>query len=184
MRHLATVVAGAYPLRRPPEAWSPGVLALRGPCYCAPLLPWQVQCPGCVSAALAAGQGGGGRRRFSLPPSSCLTPPLSRSPRCMLRVVPSGCPLPSPAGTLFNAFCAFRGLGLVALRSPPRVHCVCLRSYSRGVRTAHSLVGVACAPHAVPVQGAGRAVPRGSCPSTFPATVLCSPYPAQKGGLP
>ena len=31
--HLATVVAGAYPLRLPPDVWSPGLLALPGPCY-------------------------------------------------------------------------------------------------------------------------------------------------------
>ena len=31
--HLATVVAGAYPLRPPPNAWSPGVPAPPGPCY-------------------------------------------------------------------------------------------------------------------------------------------------------
>ena len=33
VRHLADVVAGAYPLRRPPDAWSPGLPARRGPCY-------------------------------------------------------------------------------------------------------------------------------------------------------
>ena len=29
----AAVAAGAYPLRRPPNAWSPGAPALPGPCY-------------------------------------------------------------------------------------------------------------------------------------------------------
>ena len=50
---------------------------------------------------------------------SCVSPvppsPPSRSPRCVWRVVPSGCRLPSPAGTPFHAVCAFRGLGPVAL---------------------------------------------------------------------
>ena len=46
---------------------------------------------------------------------SCSSVP-SRPSRCVLRVVPSGCPFPSPAGTPFHAVCAFRGLGLVALR--------------------------------------------------------------------
>ena len=33
VRHSATVVAGAYPLRRPPDAWSPGVPTSPGRCY-------------------------------------------------------------------------------------------------------------------------------------------------------
>ena len=33
VRRLATLVAGAYTLRHPPNAWSPGVPALPGPCY-------------------------------------------------------------------------------------------------------------------------------------------------------
>ena len=76
-----------------------------------PLLSWRMQCPLRLCAALAAGLGGWGR-------VLC----LSRSPlpapcsvRCVWRVVPSGCPLPSPAVTPFHAVCAFRGLGLVAI---------------------------------------------------------------------
>ena len=41
--------------------------------------------------------------------------------------------------------------------------------------------GVARALRAVPVQGAGRAVPGGSCPSAFPAAVPCSAYLARWG---
>ena len=42
-------------------------------------------------------------------------PPLTLpSPRCVWQVVPSGCPLPSPAGTQFHAVCPFHGLDLVA----------------------------------------------------------------------
>ena len=33
VHHLATVAAGAYPLRRPPDAWWPRVPAPPGPCY-------------------------------------------------------------------------------------------------------------------------------------------------------
>ena len=40
---------------------------------------------------------------------------------------------------------------------------------------------MARAPRAVPVQGAGKAVAGGSCPSAFPATVACSAYLARGG---
>ena len=40
------------------------------------------------------------------------------------------------------------------------------------------LGGVACAPRAVPALGAGRAVPRGLCPSACPAPVPCSVWRA------
>ena len=33
VRHLATVAAGTYPLRRPPNVWLPGVPSPPGPCY-------------------------------------------------------------------------------------------------------------------------------------------------------
>ena len=33
VRQFAALAAGAYPPRRPPNAWSPGVPALPGPCY-------------------------------------------------------------------------------------------------------------------------------------------------------
>ena len=82
VHRLVAPAAGAYPPRRPPNVWSPGVPAPPGPCYwlvasgtplgwrggcpsrgagawCgAPLLPWRVQCPCPVCAALAAGSGG------------------------------------------------------------------------------------------------------------------------------
>ena len=109
VHQFAAVAAGAYPLRRPPNAWSPGAPAPPGPCYwlvasgnplglarrlpslkvgawrCAPLLPWRVQCPVCVCAALAAGSGGSGRYlvsclfRFPLP-----APPLAAGGRLRL----------------------------------------------------------------------------------------------------
>ena len=131
VHHLATVAAGTYPPRSPPgtsaagpvllacRQWDPLGLARRlpscgaGAWLSAPLLPWRVQCPVRVCAALAAGLEGQGRRRvlFFLRSSS----PVPRSPRCVWRIVPSGCPLPSPAGTPLHVVCAFRGFGPVAL---------------------------------------------------------------------
>ena len=75
-------------------------------------LPWRVQCPGRVCAALTAGLGGLGRCRFLRLSLGSALP--SRPSPFVLRVVPPGCPFPSPAGT--HAVCAFRGLGPVALR--------------------------------------------------------------------
>ena len=45
------------------------------------------------------------------------------------------------------------------------------------------LGGVACAPCAVPALGAGRAVPRGPCPSACPAPVPCSVWRAWGGAV-
>ena len=136
------------------------------------LLPLRVQCPGRVCAAIAAGLGGRGRCRFrSLP---------SRPSRSVLRVVLPVCPFPSPAGTPFHSVCAFRRLGPLALR----VRAACSSGggalmLPRGSPRPPFRVGVARALSAVPVQGAGRAVPGGSCPSAFPAAVPCSAYLAR-----
>ena len=103
--------------------WDPLGLARRLPSLgvgawrSAPLLPWRVQCPVRVRAALAVGLGGSGR--YLVLCLSRLLPPAPRVPRCVWRAVPSGCPLPSPAGTPFQAGCAFRELGLVALLVVP-----------------------------------------------------------------
>ena len=133
----AAVAAGAYPPRRPPNAWSPGVPALPGSCY------WLVAsgtplgwCGGCLAVGLVRG----GVRHYFLGGCSALVVCARRSrpvrggwgwcqvlclprfplpaphlPRCVWRAVPSGCPLSSLAGTPFHAVCAFRGLGPVAL---------------------------------------------------------------------
>ena len=68
----------------------------------------------------------------------------------------------------------------------PRVLCVCVRSRSRGVRAPPPppRVGVARAPSAVPVLGAGRAVQLGLCPSACPASVPCSVWLAWGVGRP
>ena len=167
--------------------WDPLGLARRLPSLgvgawrCAPLLPWRVQCPVCVCAALAAGSGGSGRylalclSRFSLP--------APRVPRCVWRAVPSGCPLPSPAGTPFHTVCAFRALGPVALPVVPACPFrVCALALSR-CPPPPPLGGVACASRVVPALGAGRAVPRGPCPSACPAPVPCSVWRAWGGAV-
>ena len=167
--------------------WDPLGLARRLPSLgvgawrCAPLLPWRVQCSVCVCAALAAGSGGSGRylvlclSRFPLP--------APRVPRCLWRVVPSGCPLPSLAGTPFHAVCAFRVLAPVALLVGPACPLrVCALALSRRPLLP-TLGGVACASRAVPALGAGRAVPRGQCPSACPAQVPCSVWRAWAGAV-
>ena len=54
--------------------------------------------------------------------------------------------------------------------------CVCARAPA--VSAPPLLGGVACAPRAVSALGAGRAVPRGPCPSACPALVPCSVWRA------
>ena len=168
--------------------WDPLGLARRLPSLgvgawrCAPQLPWRVQCPVCVCTALAAGSGGSGRYLVL-----CLSRfpfPAPRVPRCVWRAVPSGCPLPSLAGTPFHAVCAFRALGPVALLVVPACPlCVCALALPRRPLPP-PLGGVACAPRLVPALGAGRAVPRGPCPSACPAPVPCSVWRAWGGGGP
>ena len=133
VHQFAAVAAGSYPLRHPPNVWSPVLLACRqwdplglarrlpslgvGAWHCAPLLPWRMQCPNCVCAALAAGSGGSGR--YLVLCLSRFPHPAPRVPRCVWRAVLSGCPLPSLAGTPFHAVCAFRALGPVAVLVVP-----------------------------------------------------------------
>ena len=148
---------------------------------CAPLLPWRVQCPVCVCAALAAGSGG--FAQYLVLCLSCFPLPAPRVPRCLWRAVPSGCPLPSLAGTPFYAVCAFRVLGPVALLVVPACPLrVCALALPR--RPLPPLLGgVACALRAVPALGAGRAVPRGPCPSASPAPLPCSVWRAWGGAV-
>ena len=191
VHQFAAVAAGAYPPRRPLNAWSPGAPAPLGPCYwlvasgtplgwrggclgvgewrSAPLLLWRVQCPVRVCAALTAGLGGSGRYLVLCPSRFPL--PAPHVPRCVWRAVPSGFPLPLLAGTPFHAVCAFREVGPVALLVVPACLLrVCpLRLPRRPLPPPLGVV--ACAPRAVPALGAGRAVPRGLCPSACPAPV-------------
>ena len=101
--------------------------------------------------------------------------PSKASLAVRVAAVPSGCPFPSPAGTPFHVVCAFYGLGLVGLRL--RVACplgVGVLALPRCTRLPPPPVGVARAVRAVLGQGAGRAVPYGSCLFAFPAPVPCS----------
>ena len=182
---VARGAGAAGPVLLDCRQWDPLGLARRLPslgagAWCsAPLLPWQVQCPVRVCAALAVGSGGSGRylvlclSRFPLP--------APRVPRCVWRAVPSECPLPSLAGTPFHAVYAFRELGPVALlvvpACPLRVCALALPWRP----LLPPLGGVACAPRAVPALGAGRAIPRGLCPSACPAPVPCSVWRALGG---
>ena len=207
MHHLAAVAAGAYPPRRPPNAWSPGVLVPPGPGY------WLVasETPvgwrrGCLAAGLVRGavrhyclgrcsalvvcarrsrpvRGGWGRCRMLCLPRFPL--PAPRFLRCVWRAVLSGCPLPSLAGTPFHAVCAFRGLRPVALLVFPACP-LCVRALALSQRPRPPpppRVGVARAPRTVPVLNAGRAVPRGLCPSET-ASVPCSVWLVFGGGQP
>ena len=167
--------------------WDPLGLARRLPSLgvgawrSAPLLPWRVQCPVRVCAALATGSGGSGR--YLVLCLSCFPHPAPRVPRCVWRAVSSGCPLPWLAGTPFHAVCAFRVLSpvalLVVLACPLRV---CALALPRRPLPP-PLGGVACAPRAVPALGAGRAVPRGPCPSACPASVPCPVWRASGGAI-
>ena len=64
----------------------------------------------------------------------------------------------------------------------PRVPsaCVCALALPRRPLPP-PLGGVACAPRVVPALGAGRAIPRGPCPSACPAPVPCSVWRALGG---
>ena len=129
----------------------------------------------------------GARSRFGGVRASCLflfPLPAPRVPRCVWRAVPSGCPLPSLAGTPFHAVCVFRALGPVALPVVPACPFrVCALALSR-CPLPPPLGGVARASRVVPALGAGRAVPRGPCPSACPAPVPCSVWRAWGGGGP
>ena len=184
---VARGAGAAGPVLLACRQWDPLGLARRMPSLgvrawrSAPLLPWRVQCPARVCAALAAGSGGSGRYLvlclYRFPHSA------PRVLRCVWRAVLSGCPLPSLAGTPFHAVCAFRELGPVALLVVPACPLrVCALALPRRLLPPN-LGGVACAPRAVPALGAGRAVPRGSCPSVCPAPVPCSVWRAWGGAV-
>ena len=156
VRHLATVVAGAYPLRYLPDAWSTGLPAPPGPCYwlvasgtpiglrggCLAVgLVRSTVCHYCLGGCsalvvcawrsrLAWGVGAGA--------GSCVSPwapPCPRDPRgacCGL-----SCPgLSSLRLLVRHSMRSVRSAGSVRLPfgSTPRVRCVFVRSCSSGVR--------------------------------------------------
>ena len=89
--------------------------------------------------------------------------------------------------TLARWYAIPRGLCVPRARSgcpsgSPRVlFSVCALALPRRPLRPHPLGGVACAPHAVPALGAGKAVPRDPCPSACPAPVPCSVWLAWGG---
>ena len=113
--------------------------------------------------------------------------PVSPFPPRVSRAVcggPSRPGVPYPRSLVRHSMRSVRSAGSVGLpfRFSPRVLCVCVRSCSRGPRAPPPLrVGVARARRAVPTLGAGRAVPRGPCPSVCPASVPCSVWLAWGG---
>ena len=76
-------------------------------------------------------------------------------------------PLLGPVALLVVPACPFRVCALALSRRP----------------LPPPLGGVACAPRVVPALGAGRAVPRGPCPSACPAPVPCSVWRAWGGAV-
>ena len=65
----------------------------------------------------------------------------------------------------------------------PRVPLSCVCARAPAASAPPPLGGVACAPRVVPALGAGRAVPRGPCPSACPAPVPCSVWRAWGGAV-
>ena len=156
VRHLATVAAGAYPLRRPPNAWSPGSPALRGLCYwlvaSGTLIGWR---GGCLAAGLVCGSvchyclgrcsalfvcarrsrqvwgvgAGAGSCVFPVPP----LPPRVPRAACGGASRP-GIPYPcSPVRHSMRSVSSAAWSGCPFWYSPCAL-CVCVRSGSRGVR--------------------------------------------------
>ena len=89
--------------------------------------------------------------------------------------------------TLARWYAIPRGLCVPRARSgcpsgSPRVSLSCVCARALAVSAPPPLGGVACASRVVPALGAGRAVPRGPCPSACPAPVPCSVWRAWGGG--
>ena len=192
---FAGVAVGAYPPRRLPNAWSPGLPALPGPCY------WFVASGtpvGRRGGCLALGLVRGAVRHYILAvPPSCVRGARSRfggvgagAGCCVFPVSPCpprvscavcGCPLSSLAGKPFHAVCAFCGLGPVALLVLPACPlCVCALALSRRPRPP---------PHPQLVWRAHLTrswcwALVGPCPSACPASVPCSVWLAWGGGSP
>ena len=182
---VARGTGAAGPVLLACRQWDPLGLARRLPSLgvgawrCAPLLPWRVQCPVCVCAALAAGSGGFGPVPGVVSP---LLPP-SRPAYPALRV--AGCPV-RVSLILARWYAIPCGLCVPRARSGcpsggPRVSfsCVCARALA--VSAPRWVVGRAS--RVVPALGAGRAVPCGPCPSACPAPVPCSVWRAWGGAV-
>ena len=89
--------------------------------------------------------------------------------------------------TLARWYAIPRGLCVPRARSgcpsgSPRVPFACVRARAPAASAPLPPRGVACASRAVPALGAGRAVPRGPCPSACPSPVPCSVWRCWGGG--
>ena len=159
--------------------WDPLRLARRlpssgaGAWHGAPLLPWWLQCPVRLCAALAAGPSVLG------PVLGFVTYPFPSSRPAFPALCVAGRPVRvSHILARWHAFPC--GLCVLRARSGcptgiPRVSfaCACARALAASAPLPPPRVGVARAPRVVPVLGAGRAVLCGPCPSACPASVLC-----------
>ena len=157
VHQFAAVAAGAYPLRRPPNAWSPGAPALPGPCY------WLVASGtplGWRGGCLALGLGHGAVRNYCLGGCSalavcarrsrpvrraragtwCRVSPVSPFPPRVSGAVcggPSRPGVPYPRSLVRHSTRSVRSASSVRLPFWyfPRALCVCVHSRSRGVRS-------------------------------------------------
>ena len=173
VRHLATIAAGPYPLRRPPDAWSPGVPARPGPCYwlvasgisigcLATVLVCGSVCHHCLgecSALFVCARRLRQVRGVSAGAGSCVrpVPPL---PPCVSRAACGGssCPgVPYPCPLVRHSVRSVHSAGLVRLPFWyfPRALCVCVGSRSCGVPTLPSSKG-RCGARTSRGFGAGR----------------------------
>ena len=136
---VARGAGAAGPVLLACRQWDPLGLARRLPSLgvgawrCAPLLPWRVQCPVCVCAALAAGSGGVQAGTW------CCVSPVSPFPPRVFRAAcggPSRPGVPYPRSLVPHSMRSVRSARSVRLplRSSPRVLFVFVRSRSRGVR--------------------------------------------------
>ena len=135
----------------------------------------------CVYGASGRFGGAGARAGCCVFPVSPCPPRVS----CAVCGGPSRLGVPYPCSLVRHSMRSVRSAGSVRLPFwfSPRVLCGCVRSRSRGVRAPPPpRVGVARAPRAVPLLGAGRAVQLGPCPSACPASVPCSVWLALGGG--
>ena len=170
VHQIAAVAAGAYPLRRPPNAWSPGVPALPGPCY------WLVASGtpvGWRGGCLALGLVRGAVRHYCLGWCSALVvcarrsrpvrgglgpvpgvvsspfPPARPAFPALVCGGPSRPGVPYPRSLVRHSMRSVRSAGSVRLPFcfSPRVLCVCVRSRSRGVRAPPPLPGLVWRAH-------------------------------------
>ena len=156
VHYLAAVAAGAYPLRRPPDMWSPGAPAPPGPCYWCVATGTPV---GSRGGCLALGLVRGAVRHYCLGGCSTLVVCARRSRPVRAAWVGAGfcvfsvssfpprgpravcggpsCPgVPYPRSLIRHSMRSVRFAGSVRLPFlySPRALCVCVRSRSRGVR--------------------------------------------------